>query len=200
MFQYDGIFWDDSQQDQIFEPIGIPMVEQVLNGFNCCCFAYGQTGSGKTYSIFGEGGEKRGLIPRTLDYLFKSLGSTGKQDIGLAVSFLEMYYIIYISICSINYRYCDQIRDLGIAYRYSNDRFHKPLENTADWFHTLQQQKFGTGSPDSPKERIDSSNLELREDDEGKVFTKGLTIIPVSNTTEVMNILQVFIIIYIFLF
>lgn len=94
MFQYDGIFWDDSQQDQIFDPIGIPMVEQVLNGFNCCCFAYGQTGSGKTYSIFGEGGDKRGLIPRTLDYLFKNLGSTGKQDIGLSVSFLEMYFII----------------------------------------------------------------------------------------------------------
>lgn len=97
-----------------------------------------------------------------------------------------LYYLLY--------RYCDQIRDLGVAYL-----LHKPLENTADWFHTLQQQRFGTGSPDSPKERIDSSNLELREDDEGKVFTKGLTVIPVSNTTEVMSILQVYIIIY-FLF
>lgn len=94
-----------------------------------------------------------------------------------------LYYLLY--------RYCDQIRDLGVAYL-----LHKPLENTADWFHTLQQQRFGTGSPDSPKERIDSSNLELREDDEGKVFTKGLTVIPVSNTTEVMSILQVYIIIY----
>ena len=37
-------------------------------------FAYGQTGSGKTFTM--EGGatlEQRGIIPNTLDYLFKRI-------------------------------------------------------------------------------------------------------------------------------
>ena len=33
----------------------------------------GQTGSGKTYSMFGDEGEGRGMIPRSLEYLFSSI-------------------------------------------------------------------------------------------------------------------------------
>lgn len=45
----------------------------VLAGYNGTIFAYGQTGSGKTFTITG-GAERytdRGIIPRTLSYLFK---------------------------------------------------------------------------------------------------------------------------------
>lgn len=31
-----------------------PMVNEVLEGFNCTIFAYGQTGTGKTYTMEGE--------------------------------------------------------------------------------------------------------------------------------------------------
>lgn len=45
----------------------------VLAGYNGTIFAYGQTGSGKTFTITG-GAERysdRGIIPRTLSYLFQ---------------------------------------------------------------------------------------------------------------------------------
>lgn len=45
----------------------------VLSGYNGTIFAYGQTGSGKTFTITG-GAERysdRGIIPRTLSYLFE---------------------------------------------------------------------------------------------------------------------------------
>ena len=45
-------------------------VDFVLQGYNSCSFAYGQTGSGKTYTMFGEGKESRGIIPRSVEYLF----------------------------------------------------------------------------------------------------------------------------------
>lgn len=32
----------------------IPIVNEVLEGFNCTIFAYGQTGTGKTYTMEGE--------------------------------------------------------------------------------------------------------------------------------------------------
>jgi Kinesin motor domain len=70
------------------------LVDHALKGINSCCFAYGQTGSGKTFrynalphseplahamtrcipsSIFGEAGEKAGVMPRTVAYLFDSV-------------------------------------------------------------------------------------------------------------------------------
>ena len=38
-----------------------------------CCVTDGQTGSGKTYTMFGEEGEIRGMIPRSVEYLFDIL-------------------------------------------------------------------------------------------------------------------------------
>ena len=97
------MFWTDVEQEEIFNTVCKPQVTHCLNGFNSCLFAYGQTGSGKTYNIFGEQGEKRGIIPRAVSFLFQALDTrSGHKDVALAVSFLEIY--------------CDQIRDLGRAY------------------------------------------------------------------------------------
>lgn len=99
-FQFDSIFWTDVRQEGVYEAVVQPQVDHVLNGYNCCCFAYGQTGSGKTYSMFGEDAEARGLIPRSVEYLFKQLGTrTQQSEVAMVVSFLEIYN--------------DQIRDLG---------------------------------------------------------------------------------------
>lgn len=56
------------------QDVARPVVDTVLEGFNGTVFAYGQTGSGKTFTITG-GAERyadRGLIPRTLSYLFQA--------------------------------------------------------------------------------------------------------------------------------
>lgn len=48
------------------------IVCSALAGYNSTIFAYGQTGSGKTFTITG-GAERyrdRGIIPRTLSYMF----------------------------------------------------------------------------------------------------------------------------------
>ena len=60
----------DSRQEEIFETVGKPIVEKVVEGYNGTIFAYGQTGSGKTYTIFGQE-QNEGLIPRTVQYLFE---------------------------------------------------------------------------------------------------------------------------------
>ena len=46
-----------------------------MDGFNSTIFAYGQTGSGKTFTITGgaEKYEDRGIIPRTLQYIFRTI-------------------------------------------------------------------------------------------------------------------------------
>ncbi len=66
-------------------------VDHVLEGYNACIFAYGQTGSGKTYTIFGEGGELRGITPRTMEYLFTAIRRPqhAAKKFAVFVSFLE---------------------------------------------------------------------------------------------------------------
>jgi len=32
----------------------MPMIENIINGYNATIFAYGMTGSGKTYTMMGD--------------------------------------------------------------------------------------------------------------------------------------------------
>uniref|UniRef100_A0A7S2WNF6 Kinesin-like protein n=1 Tax=Mucochytrium quahogii TaxID=96639 RepID=A0A7S2WNF6_9STRA len=81
-FTYDRVFTGEATQEDVFEVCGMPLVDEVVKGFNCTLFAYGQTGSGKSYTIFGpEPGqdsecteeELKGLLPRILEKLFAKL-------------------------------------------------------------------------------------------------------------------------------
>ncbi|XP_071404124.1 kinesin-like protein KIF6 [Pithys albifrons albifrons] len=65
----------------------------VLAGYNGTVFAYGQTGSGKTFTITG-GAERysdRGIIPRTLSYIFDQLQKDSSKVYTTHVSYLEIY-------------------------------------------------------------------------------------------------------------
>uniref|UniRef100_A0A2I3LN93 Kinesin-like protein n=1 Tax=Papio anubis TaxID=9555 RepID=A0A2I3LN93_PAPAN len=65
----------------------------VLEGYNGTIFAYGQTGSGKTFTITG-GAERysdRGIIPRTLSYIFEQLQKDSSKMYTTHISYLEIY-------------------------------------------------------------------------------------------------------------
>ena len=51
------MFGPESGQQRLYDQAIAPIVEEVLDGFNCTIFAYGQTGTGKTYTM--EGGDRR---------------------------------------------------------------------------------------------------------------------------------------------
>jgi hypothetical protein len=38
-FQFDRVFWTDSQQSEVFDCSCKAQVDHVLNGYNSCCFA-----------------------------------------------------------------------------------------------------------------------------------------------------------------
>ena len=61
------------------------MIESCFDGYNGTIFAYGQTGSGKTFTITG-GAERyvdRGIIPRTISYIFSEVSkrNTSKYSV-----------------------------------------------------------------------------------------------------------------------
>ncbi|XP_053918587.1 kinesin-like protein KIF6 isoform X3 [Cuculus canorus] len=65
----------------------------VLAGYNGTIFAYGQTGSGKTFTITGgaEHYNDRGIIPRTLSFIFDQLQKDSSKVYTTHVSYLEIY-------------------------------------------------------------------------------------------------------------
>ena len=38
-FQFDRIFWTDCLQKEMFDETCRPLVDHVIEGYNCCCFA-----------------------------------------------------------------------------------------------------------------------------------------------------------------
>jgi kinesin family protein C2/C3 len=67
-FEFDRVFAQFSEQDQVFESVG-PLCVSALDGYNVCIFAYGQTGSGKTFTMEGSA-DKPGVSPRAIGQLF----------------------------------------------------------------------------------------------------------------------------------
>uniref|UniRef100_A0A8B9P9H3 Kinesin-like protein n=1 Tax=Apteryx owenii TaxID=8824 RepID=A0A8B9P9H3_APTOW len=92
-FKFQKIFDQEAKQDVVFDSIAKPVAECALAGYNGTIFAYGQTGSGKTFTITG-GAERysdRGIIPRTLSYIFHQLQKDSSKVYTTHVSYLEIY-------------------------------------------------------------------------------------------------------------
>ncbi|KAM9241330.1 kinesin-like protein KIF6 [Leptosomus discolor] len=92
-FKFQKIFDQEAKQDVVFDSIAKPVADCVLAGYNGTIFAYGQTGSGKTFTITG-GAERysdRGIIPRTLSYIFDQLRKDSSKVYTTHVSYLEIY-------------------------------------------------------------------------------------------------------------
>ncbi|CDW78814.1 UNKNOWN [Stylonychia lemnae] len=84
-FVFNGVLDQMTQQETV--------IESCFEGYNGTIFAYGQTGSGKTYTITG-GAERyndRGIIPRTISYIFNEISKRNTSSYKLNVSYLEIY-------------------------------------------------------------------------------------------------------------
>lgn len=98
-FAFDKVFGPSSRQKELFEQSISPIVNEVLEGYNCTIFAYGQTGTGKTYTMEGGGTRKTkngelptdaGVIPRAVRQIFDILESQC-AEYSMKVTFLELY-------------------------------------------------------------------------------------------------------------
>lgn len=97
---FNWVFNEDADQEQVFNCSIKPLVHELLKGFNCSLILYGQQASGKTYTLVGElpqnsnsaeythknmpsqsykkiqtytNSESRGMIIRTIAMIFQSL-------------------------------------------------------------------------------------------------------------------------------
>jgi len=90
-FAFDKVFGAYSRQEEVFNSIVKPIVEEALAGFNCTIFAYGQTGTGKTHTMEGDinSEEDAGIVPRSVKAILDMLEGSG-TEFTIRVSFLEL--------------------------------------------------------------------------------------------------------------
>ncbi|XP_008783640.2 kinesin-like protein KIN-5A isoform X2 [Phoenix dactylifera] len=121
-FVFDKVFGPDSRQKDLFDHAVVPIVNEVVEGYNCTIFAYGQTGTGKTYTMEGGGRKGKngeltsdaGVIPRAVRQIFDVLEAQS-AEYSMKVTFLELYN--------------EEITDLLTPEesKFSDDKSKKPI-------------------------------------------------------------------------
>ncbi|XP_063194536.1 kinesin-like protein KIF20B [Chroicocephalus ridibundus] len=71
-FTFSQVFGPETTQEEFFEGTMKEPVQDFLDGYNRLIFTYGVTNAGKTYTFQGTEDDV-GILPRTMDMLFKSI-------------------------------------------------------------------------------------------------------------------------------
>ncbi|KAE9139161.1 hypothetical protein PF007_g1089 [Phytophthora fragariae] len=94
-FTFDHVFGEEDNQKTVFENVALPVVQDIMDGYNATIFAYGQTSSGKTYTMEGaniDHPELQGIIPRTATEIFNNvLNADENMEFIVKVSYIEIY-------------------------------------------------------------------------------------------------------------
>ncbi len=91
---FDRCFGMESTQQEVYEDSVLPLIDDVLNGYNATVFAYGQTGTGKTHTMEGvlHDEQLRGVIPRSVSSLFDGVANADDNlEFTIKVSYVEIY-------------------------------------------------------------------------------------------------------------
>ncbi|GLT56999.1 hypothetical protein SLA2020_300070 [Shorea laevis] len=105
-FNFDSVLDSNSNQEDVFDVVGVPLVKEALAGFNTTILSYGQSGSGKTYTLWGPPSamvedpsprSHQGIVPRIFHMLFSEIEREKEnpdrkhKNYQCRCSFLEIY-------------------------------------------------------------------------------------------------------------
>ena len=99
-FVLDRVFGPEATQTDVYDFVGPPALDAIMQGYNATCLAYGQTGSGKTFTMMGKDHSGtdpkwKGLIPRIMDELFNRIAFVS-TDVNIKCSAYVSYVEIYL--------------------------------------------------------------------------------------------------------
>jgi len=89
-YSFDGVLPVEATQKDVFEEIGLPLLNNCMNGTNSIVFGYGQTGSGKTHSLLKlDSGNDAGLLQRLIVGIYERIGQDTAHTYKVEVSALQ---------------------------------------------------------------------------------------------------------------
>ena len=90
VYNYDYFFPEEATQLDLFQSIGLEMVDMVMAGFSSSCVTFGFSATGKTHTLFGSDQEP-GLIQLTTKELFHRIDALASSDeFRVSFSYWEM--------------------------------------------------------------------------------------------------------------
>jgi kinesin family protein 3/17 len=163
-FLADHFFDGDAIQDELFEEVAKPIVETSLHGYAGLILAYGPTSSGKTFTMRGGTAERRGIMPRCIEYL---LNHKGSQNVEIWASYLQIYCETVTDLLNSNNT---QISSVGTATATAGDASYiPPMEN----------------------DRSASVGLAIREKTDGEgVYVEGLSKYRITSLEDLNELLM----------
>ncbi|KAM0849665.1 hypothetical protein ACQ4PT_053590 [Festuca glaucescens] len=104
IFSFDKVFYDDSEQSDVYNFLAMPIVTDAVNGINGTIITYGQTGAGKTYSMEGPSilhcnELKTGLVQRVVNGLFECLRTSANITTWTVKLSMVEIYLEKVSTC-----------------------------------------------------------------------------------------------------
>ena len=94
VLSYDAVLGHDASQLEVYEALGRPVLEDVIQGYHGCVLAYGQTGAGKTHSLLNmaeKSADDAGLLPRIVADLFVGLSADWRGIYTVKVGMFQIY-------------------------------------------------------------------------------------------------------------
>ncbi|KAK3253282.1 hypothetical protein CYMTET_37461 [Cymbomonas tetramitiformis] len=93
-FSFDRIFKQSASQMNIFDSVGKPLVDTIMQGFSGAIITYGQTSSGKTWTMEGASTptHQRGLLPRIVNHIAHTITThESGWEFTIDISVVEIY-------------------------------------------------------------------------------------------------------------
>jgi hypothetical protein len=94
-FSMDRVLGPQCTQKEVYEAVGAPVLDSVLQGCHGCVMAYGQTGSGKTHSMLNlpNGGttDDAGIMPRLAVDLFTRIAADWANMYEIQIAMVQIY-------------------------------------------------------------------------------------------------------------
>ena len=132
-YDFKKVFRPEATNEQCFKVIAMPMISNVLSGFNAVLIAYGQTGSGKTYSMLGKPKLNIvGLLPRMLEAM---VSTKSVQKVELSAVEAHGFHVAKIFIYDL-FEEHNQVRTLRrfrLSERARNCHWNCPRRQVTDW-------------------------------------------------------------------
>ncbi|XP_077298174.1 kinesin family member pavarotti [Arctopsyche grandis] len=91
-YSFREVFTQDGTQHDVFNKVGLPLVENLIKGKSGLLFTYGVTGSGKTFTMTGEP-SNAGIMPRCLDVIFRTIDTVQARRFVFTPDKMNMFEI-----------------------------------------------------------------------------------------------------------
>jgi len=93
VWSFDSVHGPESTQAELYEDVGEPILNAVMQGYNGTILAYGQTGAGKTHTLLNASASpaEAGLVPRLVAELYVKLQADVRHVYRVRASFMQIY-------------------------------------------------------------------------------------------------------------